>query len=185
MLVSRTRSSEVPVTCFPTSMRQSWSRPEAHINTGRLCSAGSGRYPAPRRHRSYAALRLPPPHRPPLQSSLANGLPRCGCLFFAARPPGRAPASVSSVGDGSPALRITGFSPRRNKGLPGSWAVLFVCAVVEDPAGCKPPLAHRGEVAVAFRQSKTPGTRNDITFVAARPTRSRSYASPDVLPHPS
>jgi hypothetical protein len=36
-------------------------------------------------------------------------------------------------------------------GLPGSWAVLFVRAVVEDPAGCVPPLAQGGEDAVAFR----------------------------------
>ncbi len=85
-------------------------------------------------------------------------------------PHARAPASVPSVGDGSPALRITGFLPRRNKGLPGSWAVLFVCAVVEDPAGCEPPLAHHGEVAVAFRHFKTLGTRNEIAFVAAWPT---------------
>jgi hypothetical protein len=85
-------------------------------------------------------------------------------------PHARAPASVPSVGDGSPALRITGFSPRRDKGLPGSWAVLFVCAVVEDPAGCRPPLAHVGEVAVAFRWNKTLGTRNEIAFVAAWPT---------------
>ena len=54
--------------------------------------------------------------------------------------------------------------------LPGSWAVLFVRAAVEDPAGCKPPLAHGGEVTIAFRQSKTLGTRNEIAFVAAWPT---------------
>ena len=34
-----------------------------HTNTGRLCSAGSRWVPVPRRHRSYAALRLPHPHR--------------------------------------------------------------------------------------------------------------------------
>ncbi len=53
----------------------------------------------------------------------------------------RAPAGAPNVGDGSPALRIAGVSPRRNEGLPGSWAVLFERAVVVDPAGCKPPLA--------------------------------------------
>jgi hypothetical protein len=41
---------------------------------------------------------------------------------------------------------------RRSEGLPGSWAVLFVRAVVEHPAGYDPLLAHRhGEVVVAFR----------------------------------
>ena len=78
--------------------------------------------------------------------------------------------SLIPVGDKSPALRNTGILPRRNKGLPGSWAVLFLRAVVEDPAGCEPPLAHGGEVTVAFRQSKTLGTRNGIAFVAAWPT---------------
>ena len=58
----------------------------------------------------------------------------------------------------------------RNEGLPGFWAVLFVRAVVEDPAGCGPLLAHDAEAAVAFRQSNALGTRNVIAFVAAWPT---------------
>ena len=48
----------------------------------RLCSAGSARHCVPRRHRSYAALRLPRSLRPPLRSSLASGLPRCGGLVL-------------------------------------------------------------------------------------------------------
>jgi len=48
---------------------------------------------------------------------------------------------VPDIGRGSPALRITGVCPRRNEGLPGSWAVLFARAVVEDPVGCNPLLA--------------------------------------------
>lgn len=36
------------------------------------------RHRVPRRQRSYAALRLPRPRRPPLRSSLADGLPRRG-----------------------------------------------------------------------------------------------------------
>ena len=55
---------------------------QAHTSTGRLCSAGSARHRVPRRQRSYAALRLPRPPRPPLRSSLANGLPRCGGLVL-------------------------------------------------------------------------------------------------------
>ena len=37
---------------------------------------------SPTCHRSYAALRLPRSLRPPLRSSLANGLPRCGGLVL-------------------------------------------------------------------------------------------------------
>ena len=43
------------------SKHWAWFPPEVHINTGRLCSAGSGCHPVPRLHRSYAALRLPAP----------------------------------------------------------------------------------------------------------------------------
>ena len=41
------------------SAHWTWCSSEAHIDTGRLCSAGSRRDPVPRRPRSYAALRLP------------------------------------------------------------------------------------------------------------------------------
>jgi len=41
---------------------------------------------------------------------------------------------VPGVGDGSSDLRNTGFLPRRDKGLPGCWAVLFVSAEVEHVA---------------------------------------------------
>jgi len=41
------------------STHWAWFPPEGHIDTGRLCSAGSRRDPVPRRPRSYAALRLP------------------------------------------------------------------------------------------------------------------------------
>jgi hypothetical protein len=62
-----------------------------------------------------------------------------------------------------------GLFTRRNEGLPGFWAVLFVRAAVEDPAGCDPLLAHDAEAAEAFRRSNTLGTRNGIAFVAAWP----------------
>ena len=38
-----------------------WFPPQVHLNTGRLCSAGSGCHAVPRRQRSYAALRRPAP----------------------------------------------------------------------------------------------------------------------------
>jgi hypothetical protein len=59
----------------------------------------------------------------------------------------------------------------RSEGLPGSWAVPFLRAVVEHPAGYDPLLAHRdGEIVVAFRQKRTLGIRDDIVFEAATPT---------------
>src|SRR5882724_10260276 len=52
------------------------------------------------------------------------------------------PANVSCVGDHSPTLHKTGISSRKGEGLPGSWAVLFICVLVEHPARYVPPLAH-------------------------------------------
>ncbi len=101
--------------------------------------------------------------------------------------------AAPNVGDGSPALRYTGLLPRINEGLPGSWAVLFVRAVVQHPAGYDPssplPLFEEitGEAVVAFRENRTLGIRIPIAFEAATPrlTRSRAYASPASLPRPS
>ncbi len=81
-------------------------------------------------------------------------------------PAAHAPANARHVGDGSPALRKTGFSSRRGEDLPGYWAVLFVRAVVEHPAGYDPssPLLLfekiHGEAVVAFRENRTLGIRN-------------------------
>jgi len=88
-------------------MRRSWVPSKDHTNTGRLCSAGSGRQPVPRRRSSYAALRLPHSRRPRLRSSLAFGLPRRGRFFYATIG-GRQrvrPADTLRVGDASSALR--------------------------------------------------------------------------------
>ena len=80
-----------------------------------------------------------------------------------------------------------GSLPRRNEGIPSAWAILFVRAVVIDPAGCDHPSPVLGEVAVAFRRVNTLGTRKHVSFVATypRPTRSRAYASPNPLPSPA
>jgi len=83
--------------------------------------------------------------------------------------------------------------PRRGKGLPGYWAVLFVRAVVQHPAGCAAssplPLFEEihGDGAIAFTENRTLGIRNEIVFEAATPrlTRSCAYASPIPLPRPS
>jgi hypothetical protein len=55
--------------------------------------------------------------------------------------------------------------PRRGKGLPGYWAVLFVRAVVQHPAGYGPssPLLLfekiYGEANIAFTKNRTLGIR--------------------------
>jgi len=65
---------------------------------------------------------------------------------------------------------------RRSEGLPGSWVVLFVRAVVEHPAGYDPSLPLplfeeiHGKAVVAFRRNRTLGIRNGIAFEAANPT---------------
>ena len=124
--------------------------------------------------------------RPPLRSSLASGLPRCGGLVLHRRT--GAPANRCNAGDiSTPAPRKPALYPRKNEGIPGAWAILFVRAVVYDPAGCDHPSPVLGEVAVAFRRVNTLGTRKHVSFVATypRPTRSRAYASPNPLPSPA
>jgi hypothetical protein len=65
---------------------------------------------------------------------------------------------------------------RRGEDLPGSWAVLFMRAVVQHPARLDPssplPLFERiyGENAIAFAQIRTLGVRNGIAFEATDPT---------------
>ena len=126
------------------SAHWAWFSSEDHIDTGRLCSAGSRRDPVPRRPRSYAALRLP--------ASFGHG----------SGSPCQWPTSLRAlvlcpVADDTCAhqrvvrrRRVTG-SPqdrdgsRRGEGLPGSWTVLFVRARVEHPAGYGPLLAHLTE----------------------------------------
>jgi hypothetical protein len=120
-------------------------------------------------------------------------------------PPGADACSADKVGDRCVRLQthrlwrwITGSPynrnfPRRDKGLPGYWAVLFARAVVQHPAGSAPssPLLlfekiHGGN-AIAFANNRTLGIRNAIVFEATypRPTRSRAYASLISLPRPS
>jgi len=132
--------SEVLVTCRSTSRRWTWIPPEVHTDTGRLCSAGSGRYPVPRRRRSYAALRLPASFghgsgSPCQWPTSVRALVLC--------PWGRRHVRPQRV---VRRRRVTGSPPdrdgsRRGEGLPGAWAVLFVRAMVEHPAGYGPLLA--------------------------------------------
>ena len=147
-------------------MRRPWVPSKVHTNTGRLCSAGSGHHPVPRRQSSYAALRLPHPRRPRLRSSLAFGLPRCGRSFCATLG-GRQrvhPADTLRVGDRSSALhwpvssrggmRVSQVSGPSSSCVPWS----------KTPPGAAPSSPNLGEAAVAFRQSNALGTRNDYSF---------------------
>jgi hypothetical protein len=121
-----------------------WFPSEVHPNTGRLCSAGSGRDPVPRRHRSYATLRLPAPFRhrsgsPGVWPPSLRALVLCLCGRRHVRPPRVVRRR-----------RVTGSPPprsvsRRGEGLPGYGAVLCVRAMVEHPAGYGPLLAHHTE----------------------------------------
>ena len=89
-----------------TSTRWTWFPLKAHTNTGRLCSAGSGRHPVPRRPRSYAALRLPRLPRSRLRFPLSTTYLDAEACSEPAAP---ASAYAQRVGDGSPVLRTTGF----------------------------------------------------------------------------
>ncbi len=74
---------------------------------------------------------------------------------------------------GSPSLRLL---PRKGKGLPGYWAVLFLRAVVQHPAGLDPALPLLlfekiyGKVAIAFTEKRTLGIRNEYSFRGHVPT---------------
>jgi hypothetical protein len=82
----------------------------------------------------------------------------------------------TGFGDGSPALRENRKLPRKGKGLPGYWAVLFVRAVVQHPAGCAAssplPLFEEihGDGAIAFTENRTLGIRNGHSFRGRNPT---------------
>ena len=82
--------------------------------------------------------------------------------------------SLPPVGRGSgrpwPVAYPVPRATRRQKGLPGAWAVLFQRAVGSDPAGCASRLAHRVETAIAFRLHNALGTQNERYFVAVNPT---------------
>ena len=122
---------------------------------------------------------------PALRSSLARGLPRCGRLFLTAGAciPRTCRASESGHRVSMPpefdraeawASQVTGPSssrvPRSNT-PPG--------AVPTRPLSSEPPSPSTKTAASA------PGMNIDFVAATPRPTRSRAYASPAALPHPS
>jgi hypothetical protein len=126
------------------SKHWAWFPSEVHTNTGRLCSAGSGRDPVPRRPRSYAALRLPAP------ISHGSGSP-CRWLtsphVLVLCPLGRRHVHPPTCRASETGHRLSARPEciEERRGLPGYGAVLFVRAMVEHPAGYGPLLAHNTE----------------------------------------
>lgn len=101
---------------------------------------GLGASPFP----SVSALMQPSDSLPPSTTApvpLAMIYPDAGACSVPHGPTTPAPANAPCVGDHSPALRKAGVLSRKGEGLPGSWAVLFVRALVEHPAGYDPLLA--------------------------------------------
>ena len=122
---------------------------------------------------------LPPSATAPVP--LAMTYPDAGACSAPPGPTTRAPDNVSCVGDHSPALRKTGISSRRGEGLPGFWAVLFVRALVEHPAGYAPRLAHLRRGHGGLRCTTTlsaSGKKVDFGAAIPQPARSHTYASP-------
>jgi hypothetical protein len=86
--------------------------------------------------------------------------------------------------------RLTGSPPhrdvsRRGEGLPGSWAVLFMRAIVEHPAGYASLLAQLTQRSLwPSRHPARSASGKTRGFGAACPwpTRSHTYASPALLP---
>ena len=135
---STTLSSDVDMN---SSVYASAMFPQLRLSTstGRLCSAGSARHRVPRRQRSYAALRLPRPRRPPLRSSLASGLPRCGGLFFTAAPvPPQTGATPETF---LPRLPISRLSPEEKRGYPRCLGHPLRACRGPRPRRVRPPLA--------------------------------------------
>jgi hypothetical protein len=123
---------------------------------------------------------LPPSATAPVP--LARGLPRCRRLFCAPRRADDTCARKRVVRR----RRVTGAPrhrdwSRRGEGLPGSWAILFVRAMVEHPAGDVPLLAQFSQGSLLPSGHSAPwASGKTIGFGAACPwpTRSRAYASP-------
>ncbi len=130
--------SPVAVTCSPTSMHWPWFPPEDHINTGRLCSAGSE---SPTRSPTSKLVCSPPTPSPPSAVTsvpLASGLPpgASACSAEKSRWPARAPANAP-VSEINNRLSVGPVLPRRGRASqvtrPSSSYVPY-----SQPVGCSP-----------------------------------------------
>jgi len=125
---------------------------------------------------------LPPSATAPVP--LARGLPRCRRLFYAPRRADDTCARTRVVRR----RRVTGAPrhrdwSRRGEGLPGYGTVLFICAMVEHPAGAPPPRPDdtyaKGCCCLQVNQDPRPPGRLEVSGPHVPwPTCSHAYASP-------
>ena len=147
---------------------------------------GPACHSVPRRQRSYAALRLPRPLRPPLRSPLANDLPRCAGLVL--RRYTGAHANPCNVGDSStPAPRQPALSQgeTRVSQVPGPSSSCVPWSSTPPGATAPRPLSVRSPSSSGKLKPWTPGNLSISWLHNPRPTRSRTYASPSRLPFPA
>lgn len=108
-------------------------------------------------------------------------LPPTGRWLLVLGPTAQAATAAPQVGDGSPAPRVAAVFSRRDEGLPGAWAVLFLRAAAHNPTGCIVSSPSHGGDAVAFRQINTLGIRDMYGFrgylTAARTLAHLRFAS--------
>ncbi len=144
----------------------------------------------PRRQSSYAALRLPHLHRPRLRFPLSTAYLDAGAC---SEPAVHAPANTQRVGDGSPALRKTGFvrgEGRTSRVTGSSSSCVPWCNTPPDATSpCPYPSSRRSAERPPLPSGDTEPSASgmNVVFEAKypRPTRSRAYASPASLPRPS
>lgn len=87
-----------------------------------------------------------------------------------------------------PGSPLAGSVPRRDKGLPGAWAILFRACRSPRPrrVRCAPrPVTVRSPSPSGPPRPSAPGMHSISGLSYPRPTRSRAYASPKPLPSPA
>jgi len=107
---------------------------------------------------------------------LADGLPRCGRFFCAAWADdtcARQRVVRRRRVTGSPQDRD---GSRRGEGLPGAWAVLFVRAMVEHPAGYGPLLARCTERPLWPSRHAAPWASGKVRGFGAAGPMARTFA---------
>ena len=127
------------------------------------------------------------PRRPPLRSSLANGLPRCGGLVLRRRTGTSADrCNAGDISTPAPHKPTLSREESRVSQVPGPSSSRVPWS--STPAGCVPPLAHLAVRSPSPSNNPRPSASGSFANCGAaspRPTRSRTYASPDPLPAPA
>ena len=108
-------------------------------------------------------------------------------LFFPAAPV--PPLTDATPETFLPRLPISRLSPKEKRGDPRCLGHPVSCVPwSNDPAGCVPPLAHlavRSPSPSSYPRPSASGIFANFGATYPRPTRSRTYASPDPLPAPA